>query len=62
MKTVPDFYTGKKILITGANAYLGPKLADMLAQIDCQLVLHGHKDFKPVFSQSVAKIETLSGD
>jgi nucleoside-diphosphate-sugar epimerase len=59
---VLNFYSGKKILITGANAYLGPKLAHQLSAVDCHLILHGHKNSNFVFPGSRARIESITGD
>lgn len=57
-----NFYSGKRILITGANAYLGPRLAAGLAILDCRLVLHGHSEVKHGFSNHAAVIERHSGN
>lgn len=59
---IVNFYTGKKILITGANAYLGPALALVLSGVDCRLILHGHSEPKFNFAGSQAKIEVQQGD
>lgn len=56
------FFSGKKILITGANAYLGPKLAEILSNEDCALVLHGHSKPQLNFPNGRAKISFKAGD
>ncbi|MDP2932631.1 MAG: NAD(P)-dependent oxidoreductase [bacterium] len=56
------FFSGKKILITGANAYLGPKLAEILSGEECTLVLHGHSKPQLSFPNSRAKIILKGGD
>ena len=56
------FFSGKKILITGANAYLGPKLAEILSNEDCALVLHGHSKPQLSFPNGRAKIILKGGD
>ena len=55
-------FSGKKILITGANAYLGPKLAEILSGEECALVLHGHSKPQLSFPNSRAKIILTGGD
>src|SRR3989344_2370823 len=57
-----DFYAGKTILITGANAYIGPKLAEVLSGVDCKLLLHGHSQPKLDLGSAKAKISFKSGD
>lgn len=57
------FYTGKRILITGSNGYLGSNLVELLQEFDCHIIcLDKTETLQNVREKSRAEISSIKCD
>jgi GDP-L-fucose synthase len=43
--TVPHFWNGRKVLVTGATGFVGSNLVPLLKKMPCQLITPSHRDY-----------------
>ena len=56
-----QFYSGKLILITGANGYIGSNIIKYLENIPCNIIMHT-REITPVPVKCVAEFLNITGD
>lgn len=52
-----DFYTGKNILVTGGNGYLGSNLINKLKSVDCKITILDRINRQNIGNANLAKIK-----
>ena len=62
INNIHDFFTGKNILVTGGNGYLGSTLIDILKEIKCKISILTRVDNKNTKLESTAEIRVFISD